>query len=244
MEIGERIKYLREAKGLTQKDVATKLGLESAAVSKYELNLREPNIEALKKLSEIFDVSTDFLLGLTPDIYIGEKDKARFNLANIKNKYEKNPNTEIIDTDEAIGLAVNELCCGVGKTTYGEVELNPYMSFEEISKLINNFEKSKLPKPQIILKVRDKKDNIMIVEIDYFENNDIPLKATDRVSLYANKLSEQYNVLGLAMDIDKNKNCRIIYSTYNKKGENYSIPLLLPKTVLTLGDYIEIMDRL
>ena len=38
MRIGERIKYLREAKGLTQKDVATKLGLESAAVSKYELS--------------------------------------------------------------------------------------------------------------------------------------------------------------------------------------------------------------
>ena len=244
MRIGERIKYLREAKGLTQKDVATKLGLESAAISKYELNLREPNIEALKKLSEIFEVSTDFLLGLTPDVYIGEKDKATFNLENIKNKYEKNKSSEIINTDEAIGWAVNELCCGVGKTTYGEVELNPYISSEEISKLINNFEKSKSPKPQILLKVRDKKDNIMIVEIDYFENPDMPLKATDRVNLYANKLSAQYNVLGLAMDIDKNQNCKIIYSTYNKKGENYSIPLLLPKTVLTVGEYLEIMDRL
>lgn len=244
MRIGERIKYLREAKGLTQKDVATKLGLESAAVSKYELNLREPNIEALKKLSEIFGVSTDFLLGLTPDVYIGEKYKATFNLTNIKNKYEKNPITEIIDSDEAIGWAVNELCCGIGKTTYGTVELNQYISFEEISKLVNNFEKAKSPKPQIILKVKDKKDNIVIVEIDYFENTNMPLKATDRVSLYANKLSEQYNVLGLAMDIDKNKNCKIIYSTYNKKGEKYSIPLLLPKTVLTTGEYLEIMDRL
>ena len=244
MRIGERIKYLREAKGLTQKDVATKLGLESAAISKYELNLREPNIEALKKLSEIFEVSTDFLLGLTPDVYIGEKDKATFNLENIKNKYEKNKSSEIINTDEAIGWAVNELCCGVGKTTYGEVELTPYISFEEISNLINNFEKAKAPKPQIILKIRDKKDNIMIVEIDYFENANMPLNATDRVNLYANKLSKQYNVLGLAMDIDKNQNCKIIYSTYIKKGENYSIPLLLPKTVLTVGEYLEIMDRL
>lgn len=244
MRIGERIKYLREAKGLTQKDVATKLGLESAAISKYELNLREPNIEALKKLSEIFEVSTDFLLGLTPDVYIGEKDKATFNLTNIKNKYEKNESAEIINTDEAIGWAVNELCCGVGKTTYGEVELTPYISFEEISKLINDFDKAKTPKPQILLRVRDKKDNIMIVEIDYFENANMPLNATDRVNLYANKLSAQYNVLGLAMDIDKNQNCKIIYSTYNKKGENYSIPLLLPKTVLTVGEYLEIMDRL
>ena len=244
MRIGERIKYLREAKELTQKDVATKLGLESVAVSKYELNLREPNIEALKKLSEIFEVSTDFLLGLTLDVYIGEKDKATFNLTNIKNKYEKNPITEIINADEAVGWAVNELCCGVGKTTYGEVELNSNISFEEISKLINDFDKAKLPKPQILLKVRDKNDNIMIVETDYFENTNMPLNATDRVNLYVNKLSTQYNVLGLAMDIDKNQNCKIIYSTYNKKGENYSIPLLLPKTVLTTGEYLEIMDRL
>ena len=29
-----------------------------------------------------------------------------------------------------------------------------------------------------------------------------------------------------------------------EEGENYSIPLLLPKTVLTVGEYLEIMDRL
>lgn len=244
MTIGERIKYLREIKALTQKDIANKLGLESAAVSKYELNLREPNIEALKKLSEIFEVSTDFLLGLTPDIYIGEKDKATLNLTNIKNKYKKNPTTEIINTDEAVGWVVNELCCGVGKTTYGEVVLNSNISFKEISKLINDFEKAKFPEPQILLKVKDKNDYIIIVEIDYFENEDMPLRATSRVNLYANKLSEKYNVLGLAINVDKNKNCKIIYSTYIKKGENYSIPLLLPKTLLTTGEYLKIMDRL
>ena len=103
MRIVKRIKYLREAKGLTQKDVAKKLELESSAVSKYELNLIESNIEALKKLSEIFEISTTFLLGLTPYVYIEEKDKETFNLINIKNKYEKNPTTKIIDTDEAVG---------------------------------------------------------------------------------------------------------------------------------------------
>ena len=118
------------------------------------------------------------------------------------------------------------------------------MNTGDMEGAIVNFEKAKAPKPQIILKIRDKKDNIMIVEIDYFENANMPLNATDRVNLYANKISKQYNVLGLAMDIDKNQNCKIIYSTYNKKGENYSIPLLLPKTVLTVGEYLEIMDRL
>lgn len=47
---GERIKYLREKNGLTQKDIATRLGVESVAISKYELDMREPNIEAIKNL--------------------------------------------------------------------------------------------------------------------------------------------------------------------------------------------------
>lgn len=46
MTNGERVKYLREKKGLIQKDVATRLGLEPATISKYELDMREPNIEA------------------------------------------------------------------------------------------------------------------------------------------------------------------------------------------------------
>ena len=48
MTNGERIKYLREKNGFTQKDIATKLGVESAAISKYELDMRVPNIETIK----------------------------------------------------------------------------------------------------------------------------------------------------------------------------------------------------
>lgn len=68
MTVGERIKFLREINEFTQKDVADRLGLEPAAISKYELNLREPNVEAIKKLSEIFEVSIDYLLGNEVDI--------------------------------------------------------------------------------------------------------------------------------------------------------------------------------
>ena len=62
MTNGERIKYLREKNGFTQKDIATRLGVEPAAISKYELDMREPNIEAIKKLATIFNVSIDFLI--------------------------------------------------------------------------------------------------------------------------------------------------------------------------------------
>lgn len=72
---GERIKYLREKNGLTQKDVAVKLVVEPAAISKYELDMREPNIEAIKKLATIFNVTIDYLLGRTPDALVSEVDK-------------------------------------------------------------------------------------------------------------------------------------------------------------------------
>lgn len=60
---GERLKNLRESKGLKQTELAEKLNLTSAALSQYEKGVREPNSEMLKKIADYFDVSTDFLLG-------------------------------------------------------------------------------------------------------------------------------------------------------------------------------------
>jgi len=62
MNLGEKLKIYRERKNMTQKEVAEYLELEPAAISKYESGMREPNIESLKKLSEIFEVSLDELL--------------------------------------------------------------------------------------------------------------------------------------------------------------------------------------
>ena len=53
MNLGEKLKIYRERKNMTQKEVAEYLELEPAAISKYESGMREPNIESLKKLSEI-----------------------------------------------------------------------------------------------------------------------------------------------------------------------------------------------
>lgn len=62
MTFGERLKMLREEKRLTQKQVADELGFESATISKYEKDMREPNIESLVKLANLFNISLDELL--------------------------------------------------------------------------------------------------------------------------------------------------------------------------------------
>ena len=243
MTVGERIKYLREQKELTQKDVADKLGLEPAAISKYELDMREPNIEAIKTLSEIFNVSVDYLLGRTPDIFVGEKDKIEVNILPIKEKY--SDSKEIYINDMAPAIIVNELMCSVGESSYGKVSINTSISFKYISELLKDFKKSELPRPQVMVEIKNKPEDIIIVEIDFFDDEEMSLKATDRASLYTAKLSEQYNVLALAISIDKNENCKLLYSIYQVKGETKYIPLKdLPQTVLTLGEYIDVMSRI
>lgn len=249
MTNGERLKYLREKNGLTQKDIATRLGVESAAISKYELDMREPNIEALKKLATIFNVSIDYLLGRTPDVFVDETDINTLDISIIQKKYNalKNKIGNVKDSyknENAIGIAINELCCGVGKTIYGETKSSVNISISEIESILNDFENSKDPKPQITIKISNLENSIIIVEIDSFDDGELPINAIDRLAIYTAKLAKKYNVLGLAMSIDKDENCKIIDAIYQKNNDSYYTGLHLPKTVLTAGEYIDIMSRL
>lgn len=61
---GERIKELRERKGLSQQELANMLDITKAAVSHYERCFRKPSIETLEALCDIFNVSFDYLLGV------------------------------------------------------------------------------------------------------------------------------------------------------------------------------------
>lgn len=61
--LGKRLKTMREERHLTQKDLATLLGMTPKAISFYELGERQPSNELLLKLAQYFDVTTDYLLG-------------------------------------------------------------------------------------------------------------------------------------------------------------------------------------
>lgn len=63
MDIGERIKNLRINLKMTQTELAKNAGLTSAAISQFEAGIRKPSFDALSKLANAFNVSTDFLLG-------------------------------------------------------------------------------------------------------------------------------------------------------------------------------------
>ena len=60
----ERLRQLREEKGITQKEVARAIGVTSSDYANYEQGIREPSIDILINLCKFFNVSADFLIGL------------------------------------------------------------------------------------------------------------------------------------------------------------------------------------
>lgn len=60
--LGKKIKLYRENKKMTQNEVAGILDVSPATISKYESDALEPNIESLKRLAELFEISVDELL--------------------------------------------------------------------------------------------------------------------------------------------------------------------------------------
>lgn len=66
IEIGAKIKALRESKKMTQKELAETLKISRETISKWELDKSLPDIENLIRLSDIFQISVDELLGRPP----------------------------------------------------------------------------------------------------------------------------------------------------------------------------------
>lgn len=60
---GARLAELRRQHNLTQNDIADRLNISAQAVSKWENDLTSPDIDTLLKLADIFNISTDELLG-------------------------------------------------------------------------------------------------------------------------------------------------------------------------------------
>ena len=62
--LGQRLKELREEKGLTQKQVAAALNLNTVTYLHYEKAQREPPLSVLADMAKFFDVTIDYLAGL------------------------------------------------------------------------------------------------------------------------------------------------------------------------------------
>ena len=83
ISVGNRIKYLRESEGLTQKELAIKLGLKGeTAIANYEAGYSIPKDEIKFRMCEIFNCSLDYLM-CKSDIRKPEQQEDPLGLAKI-----------------------------------------------------------------------------------------------------------------------------------------------------------------
>ena len=69
--IADRILFLREQKGLTQSKLAKRLGITRSSVNAWEMGISVPSTQYVVELALMFDVSTDYLLGVDKKASIG-----------------------------------------------------------------------------------------------------------------------------------------------------------------------------
>lgn len=67
MTVGERIKAARKQAGLTQKELAERLGLSFQAIAQWENNLRKPKLETLQKIAAALEVPIYELMEMTEE---------------------------------------------------------------------------------------------------------------------------------------------------------------------------------
>ena len=91
-----RIKSLREKRGLTQELLAAELGITQQMLSKYERDISIIKVDVLKRLAGYFNVTTDYLLGLsdvkrdlTGQIRINETIDEYYDLIEVYKKLDK-----------------------------------------------------------------------------------------------------------------------------------------------------------
>ncbi len=58
----DQLRRLRSARNISQSELAATLGVSQQAVTKWENNKSKPSLQTVKKIAQVFDVSTDYLL--------------------------------------------------------------------------------------------------------------------------------------------------------------------------------------
>ena len=100
MSVNEKIRLIRETKGLTQEQVAEKLGVSATAYGDFERGDNDPRLSKLKKLAEIFEMPLSDLIDLSDKGTLN----INFNKQGRHNVYFGSSNTELKEQ-----LLINEL---------------------------------------------------------------------------------------------------------------------------------------
>jgi|SRR5690625_134517 len=103
--LSRRLKNLREERGYLQKYVADKIGVRSNTLSGYENGTRSPDPDMLVSLANLYDVTTDYLLGKTEKPNVTEDDEKAALIEEMAKKY---PDADIM-FDNLAEMTVEQL---------------------------------------------------------------------------------------------------------------------------------------
>mgnify|MGYP003506914873 CR=1 FL=1 len=88
MKLGEKIKYLRKSKGISQEELATMLKINRNFLSRIETGKSDPNAGILKSIAKLFNVDLNSLLDIN-DADIENSNKIKYIVENCKYLNEK-----------------------------------------------------------------------------------------------------------------------------------------------------------
>ncbi|MCC8015354.1 MAG: helix-turn-helix domain-containing protein [Eubacterium sp.] len=100
MTFSERLKIARETSGFTGAYIANKMGITPTTYTRYEKGERQPNVEGIKQLSDILNISADFLLNTNAynkNAVLNESEKKLLTLFNQVNNEGKEKIIELAD---------------------------------------------------------------------------------------------------------------------------------------------------
>lgn len=93
---GKRLKLLRDKTGKSQEAIAKDIGISRARYSHYENNHVEPDMTLIRQLAKVYNVTTDFLLGITDNPNKDEDDKRDAIIHKIATEF---PNVDLMFKD-------------------------------------------------------------------------------------------------------------------------------------------------
>lgn len=178
VEIGAKIKELREAKKMSQKDLADYLNVTPQAVSKWERNKSYPDLDMLVRLSNYFQISTDELLGNSKPSFLasffskikGEEDMDK-SIA-IK-KYPKGKVPKAVSIDNMSGFL---------RITFDNGEIR-YLRSHFFEGMLDIFTpKKKRPKQSLFGFGRYTSSHWIGSEFEFMESGEVILNGTDSYS--------------------------------------------------------------
>jgi len=124
--LGKRLKEARIKAGYTQIEASKKLGISNGTLSGYERNYRDPDTEILNKMSKLYDVTVDYLLGNT--------DKPRLETHENRAIYNIDESIEKLLEDPEFMIAYKEMPGSPEEAKEELIRFMKYLKYEEEKK--------------------------------------------------------------------------------------------------------------